>query len=224
MVEISFLGHSGIRIRGKNTAIVIDPPNGQILAIETPKKVSADIVLLTQEEVAAHSNLELVQSETGQVFKISTPGEYEISQTEITGIPATSKGACFSESNKLTIYRILLDGLNLVFLGTIGKLTQNLVSEISTCDVLFLPVGGRVSIGPKEAVEVMTALEPSIVVPIHFGTGEKTMPAGRQDSLGSIDQFLTQVGKIPQETSVKLQITKDKLPEEVKIVELTYAK
>lgn len=213
MIEISFLGHSGVRIRGKKVSLVIDPPTGQILGIETPKKVQADIILLTQEEVAAHSNLELVQPETDQVFKISTPGEYEISQTEITGLSASSKGACFSDSNKLTIYHILLDGINLVFLGTISRLTQNLVEELSQVDILFLPVGGRVSIGPKEAADIMTTLEPSIVVPIHFGTGEK-------DGLGSIDQFLTQVGKIPTGVADKLQITKDKLPEEVKIVTL----
>lgn len=217
MIEVSFLGHSGVRVKGKKVALVIDPPNGQILGIDTPKKVTADLVLLTQKEVAAHSNLELVQATNSQIFQISTPGEYEISQTEITGLASSSKGACFAPINKLTIYQILLDGINLVFLGTIARLTQNLISEISTCDVLFLPVGGRVSIGPKEAVEVMTELEPLIVVPIHFGTGEK-------NGLGSIDQFLTQVGKIPTETLEKLQITKDGLPEEVKIVRLTYAK
>lgn len=227
MVEISFLGHSGVRIQGKKVSLVIDPPTGQILGIETPKKVQADIVLLTQEEVPAHSNLEIVQpsnSETlpadRQVFQISTPGEYEISQTEITGLSASSKGAClpagrlgFSESNKLTIYHIKLSGINLVFLGTISRLTQNLVEELSQVDILFLPVGGRVSIGPKEATDVMTTLEPAIVVPVHFGTGEK-------DGLSSIDQFLAQVGKIPTEMADKLQITKDKLPEEVKIVTL----
>lgn len=224
MIEISFLGHSGVRIRGKKVSLVIDPPTGQILGIETPKKVQADIVLLTQEEVPAHSNLEIVQptnSETlpagRQVFQISTPGEYEISQTEITGLSASSKGACFSESNKLTIYHILLDGINLVFLGTISRLTQNLVEELSQVDILFLPVGGRVSIGPKEAADIMTTLEPLIVVPVHFGTGEK-------DGLGSIDQFLAQVGKIPTVVVDKLQITKDKLPEEVKIVVLNQIK
>lgn len=217
MVEVSFLGHSGVRIRGKKIALVIDPPDGQILGIDTAKKVAADLVLLTQKEVAAHSNLGLVQPTNSQFFQISTPGEYEISQTEIMGLAANSRGSCFADSNKLTIYHILIDGINLVFLGTIGRLTQNLIESLAAVDVLFLPVGGKVSIEPKEAVEVMTALEPSIVVPIHFGTGEK-------NGLGSIDQFLTQVGKIPTETSEKLQITKDRLPEEVKIVRLRYAK
>lgn len=217
MVEITFLGHSGVRISGKKVSLVCDPPNGKLLGITTPEKVTADLVLLTQKEVAAHSNLDIVQPAAGQVFQVAGPGEYEISQTEIEGIAAVSKGSCFSDSNKLTIYQILLDGISQVFLGTIAKLPQNLVEQLGTVDILFLPVGGKVSLEPKEAASVITTLEPAIVIPIHFSEGEK-------DGLGTLDKFLAQVGKIPTETSNKLQITKDKLPEEVKIVVLQSAK
>lgn len=215
MVEISFLGHSGVRICGKKVSLVCDPPNGQVLGIPTPKKkVLADIVLLTQKEVAAHSNLEIVEPANSVVFPITGPGEYEISQTEITGIATNSKGACFAQIDKLTIYQIKISGVSLVFLGTIAKLTQNLVEQIAACDILFLPVGGKVSIEPKEAVGVITSLEPKIVIPIHYAQGE-------QDGLAKLEQFLNQVGKIRVENLEKLQITTDKLPEEVKIVTFT---
>lgn len=238
MVEVSFLGHSGVRIRGKKVSLVIDPPAGDILGNKISKKVAADIVMLTQSQVAAHSNLELVQPAAGQLFKIEGPGEYEIQTTEILGLPAISQGSCLpageaglSDSTKLTIYQILLDGISLVFLGTISKLSQNLVEQLSAVDVLFLPVGGKVSIELKEAVNVITTLEPAIVVPIHYSQGEKAIPArldsakraSRQDGLGTIDQFLAQVGKIPKDEAEKLQVTRDKLPEEVKIVVLKNA-
>lgn len=213
MVEISYLGHSGVRIRGKRVTLVIDPPEGNILGIQTPKNVTADIVLLTQGQVAAHSNLAIVKPLNGEIFQISGPGEYEISQTEITGFAANSRGSCYSDSTKLTIYQIEIDEILLLFLGTIAKLQQNLVEQLSSVDVLFFPAGGKVSIDPGEADNVITSLEPAIVVPIHYQAGEK-------DGLGSLDNFLTQVGKIPIETLDKLQISKDRLPEEVKIVVL----
>lgn len=223
MVEVSYLGHSGIRIRGKKVTLVVDPAAGEILGIQTPKKVTADILILSQEEVPAHSNLELVQPTAGELFKISGPGEYEIQATEILGLAATSNGSCFSDINRLTIYQILIDGISLVFLGTISKLTQNLVESLGAIDILFFPAGGKVSIEPKEANNVITSLEPKIVVPIHYAGGEKTVSENRQNGLGTLENFLTQVGRIPVENLDKLQVTKDKLPEEVKIVVLKNA-
>lgn len=217
MVEITFLGHSGIRIRGKKVTLVIDPPNFEILQMTQSKKITADLVLLTQKEVRSHSNLAIVQSPNGEIFQISGPGEYEILGTEIEGVAATSKSSCQSDSNSLTIYQILLDGLNLVYLGTISKLNQNQIEQLSAVDILFLPAGGVGSLEPKEAVNIITTLEPAIVIPIHFSEGE-------EDGLGTIGKFLAQVSKIPTENAEKLQVSREKLPDEVKIVVLNRIK
>jgi L-ascorbate metabolism protein UlaG (beta-lactamase superfamily) len=107
------------------------------------------------------------------------------------------------------------DGMNICHLGDLGhKLSQGQIGNIGNVDILFIPVGGHYTIGASEAVEVITSLEPRIVIPMHYkATG---LDAKLSEVLAPVEDFIKEIGLEPVRDN-KLTITPDKLPEEMQV-------
>jgi L-ascorbate metabolism protein UlaG (beta-lactamase superfamily) len=107
-------------------------------------------------------------------FIISGPGEYEIKGIFIKGFMTTSKYGGAEHIN--TIYSISLENMNLCFLGAIGtsELPATIKEELGDIDIVFLPIGGEGVLTAAEANKLATALEPKMIIPMHFdGVGDK---------------------------------------------------
>ena len=64
------------------------------------------------------------------------------------------------------------EGLTVVHLGDLGQpLTAEQVEKIGRCDVLLLPVGGTYTIDMRQAKAVAEAVNPQVIVPMHFREG-----------------------------------------------------
>src|SRR5579872_170923 len=170
MVDIWFHGQACVRVKGKNTTIVFDPYDPNFIGL-SPLKVSADIICVTHEH-GDHNNASAVNGvEDGKKpFVISGPGEYEISGVNIVGVPSFHDDKEGAERGKNTIYSVTVDDVNLVHLGDLGqkKLSQEQVEALSSCDVLFIPVGSVYTISGNEAPDIVSQIEPKIIVPIHY--------------------------------------------------------
>lgn len=214
MVDIYFLGQACFRIKGKKTTIVVDPYDSDFIGLSS-LKLEADIVCVTHEH-KDHSAVENVKGvdESG-AFVISGPGEYEIRGVNIVGISSFHDDKEGTERGRNVIYQMTVDGVNIVHVGDLGqkKLTQAQVEEIS-CDVLLLPVGGVYTIDGKEAVEIISQLEPKVVIPMHY-----KLPKLKVD-LKDVSEFLTAVGKEKIEPLPKYSISEDKIPQETEVVVL----
>jgi len=213
MVDITFLGHSSFKIRGKKLVILVDPLSQELVGAKR-KKEEADIVLLTQKENPYHSDLSWVGGKDGkEPFVISGPGEYEIFGCQILGIDLEAKENPESKAGKTVIYQMKLDDFLLLHLGSLGKkLSQQEVEELTSVEILMIPVGGVWVLEPKEAIEVIAQLEPKIVIPMHYLEEKVELP------LKGIDKFLTQIGAEGKMPLDKLSLTREKLPEETEIV------
>ena len=70
----------------------------------------------------------------------------------------------------LKVYLVELDGLKLCFLGAID--TIDLPSEaneaIDEIDILFVPVSGKGTLSPPEAVKLAARLEPHLIIPMNY--------------------------------------------------------
>jgi len=218
MIDITFFGHSSFKIRGKKISIIVDPPSQQLRGAKS-KKEEADIVLLTQKENPYHSDLSWVLGRNGkEPFVILGAGEYEILGSQIWGIGLEAKESPESNAGVTVIYQVKLDDFVLLHLGSLWrKLSQKEVEELENVEILMIPVGGNWVLEPKEATEVITQLEPKIVIPMHYR--EENTPL----SLNGIDKFLTQIGLEDKPPLDKLSLTKEKLPEETEIVVLKKA-
>ena len=212
-MDITYLGHSSFRLKGKTATLITDPFDPQMVGLSYPK-VEADIVTVSHEH-ADHNKVELVKN----VSKvISGPGEYEIKGVSIIGIASfhdNKKGAIRGGN---TIYIIEMDKLRLVHLGDLGhKLSDDIFSDFGEIDVLIVPVGGEYTITSSDAVEVVQDIEPEIVIPMHYklpGMDEKTF-----GKLSGVDEFINQVG-LAVEKSDKLSLKKENLFGDQKVVVL----
>jgi L-ascorbate metabolism protein UlaG (beta-lactamase superfamily) len=111
-------------------------------------------------------------------FAVQGPGEYErqgvviqgfLSKSEY-GLPAQAGLAKGQESAVNTIYAVDLEDMTLVHLGALSdaELSQEAREGIGEIDVLFVPVGGEGVLSAAKAHELAVALEPKIIIPMHW--------------------------------------------------------
>jgi L-ascorbate metabolism protein UlaG (beta-lactamase superfamily) len=187
-MEITYLGHSSFKIKGKSTAVVIDPFDPNAIGIKFPK-VDAEIVTISHNH-DDHNKSGLVEN----VRKvIDGPGEYEINGISIIGISTFHDDKKGKERGKNIIFVFEVDGMRLLHLGDLGhKLEDAQIKEIGNIDILFIPVGGYYTIDAKTAVEVQRQIGPSIVIPMHFkpeGVNNETL-----NNLSSVEDFIKESG------------------------------
>ncbi|KPJ70780.1 hypothetical protein AMJ51_01015, partial [Microgenomates bacterium DG_75] len=136
----------------------------------------------------------------------------------IFGIASYHDKSSGAKRGENTIYLISLDGLRLAHLGDLGhKLTETQLEELNGVDVLFIPVGGTFTIDDNEAIEVVAQIEPRIIIPMHYKTADMKPDFGIKLT---VDDFLKAIGEEANKAKEKLDISKDKLPEEREIVVL----
>ncbi len=210
-MDITYLGHSSFRLRGKTASLVTDPFDPEIVGFPFPK-VSADIVTISHEH-KDHNNAELVKD----VKKVvSGPGEYEINEVSIIGIASYHDDKKGAKRGKNTIYVIEMDGQRIVHLGDLGhKLSEKFIEKVGNVDVLIIPVGGEYTIGAAKATELVRAIEPRMTIPMHYKVpklNKKTFA-----KLSSVESFITKIG-IPAEKTNKLNVSSGTIEEEQKVV------
>ena len=85
--------------------------------------------------------------------------------------------------------------------------------------VALVPVGGGSGMNAAKAAEVISLLEPNIVIPMHFATPGSTI------QLDPLSKFLKEMGLADVEKQPSLKVTSvSSLPEETKVVVLDYQK
>jgi len=184
-MEITYIGHSCFKIKDKTISLVIDPYDPKI-GYKLPK-LSCDVLLVTHDHFD-HNNIAGVSDYR---LLIDGPGEYEVGGCFIYGKSVSHDEKDGAERGKSTMYLINVDGIDILHLGDLGcELSQEDLEKIPNVDVLMIPVGGKYTIDAKTAVKVISAIEPSYVLPMHYNTPDLTGIEG----LSGIDEFLDEMG------------------------------
>jgi len=171
-------------------------------------------ILTISHEHRDHCNRRGVR---GRPKIICGPGEYEIGGVFITGIPTYHDGRRGSYRGKNTIYLIEFADLTLLHLGDLGHVpSQAQVGDLNDVEVLFIPVGGGPTINAAQATEVVSLLEPKIVIPMHYRTPVLKV---RLDPVG---KFLKAMGSEKIQPVESLKVSRSSLPEETQVVLLEY--
>lgn len=209
-MDIYWGGQALFKIKGKNAVAVIDPYNPEFTGLKLPKDLDGDLALATHDH-KDHNNLKAV---AGNPIEITGPGEYDIKGIAIVGVSTYHDDKKGTERGKNTVYNLNIEGLNIVHLGDLGDtLTEDEIQEIGDVDILMIPVGGTYTIDAKVAANVVSQLEPKIILPMHYGG----LP-GLKFPLDPVENFLKEMGVENSTPSPKLTITKDKLPDEPQVV------
>ena len=204
---ISWHGLSCFRIQTKDSTIVVDPFDQSVgIKPSIPSKLTADIIV-SSKDGAASRNFKAVG---GDPFCITTPGEYEVKNTFVYGYPIPSgKG-------EGSIFRIEAEDLTIAHISALSAPLENgEIEMIEEADIVFLPVGGDNGLDYKNAVKLVSEIEPRIIIPCLYDI------KGLKMKLDPLEKFLKEFGIKNPETIDKFKITRKDLPqEEVKVVVL----
>lgn len=210
MAEFRWFGHNCFRIRAREATILTDPL-GKLTGYSLPRQ-TADIVTISHQH-PGHNNLSAIKPDY-QV--ISGPGEYEMSDTFVTGIRTYHDDQTGAERGYNTVYLIEVEGMTICHLGDLGHIPgSDQIEAMAQADILLIPVGGGPVISPETAAEIVAMLEPKIVIPMQYATG-----AGDKDR-GALAPFLTALGSSAPEPVDKLTVRASDLTDTLRLVILT---
>jgi L-ascorbate metabolism protein UlaG (beta-lactamase superfamily) len=212
-MEITWYGHSCFRLAERGMATVVcDPFDSETVGYE-PLKLKADIVT-SSHDAPGHNYLNAVK---GYSHAITGPGEFEIGSVFITGVQMDGQGKKAEEKPANTLYVFDYMGITVAHLGDMRSVPpQNEIESLGTVHIVLVPVGGGSGLNAAKAAEIVSLLEPNIVIPMHYATPATKVPLDR------LDKFLKEMGMHEIETVPSLKVTKTSLPEETKLVVLAY--
>jgi len=214
-MEITWFGHSCFRLTERSLATVVtDPFDSESVGYE-PIKLRADIVTISHDS-PGHNNAAAVK---GTSHVIDGPGEFEIGGVFITGVQTDGMGRKSEERHRNTLYVFDYMGITIAHLGDLRTVpSQAEIEALGTVHVALVPVGDGDSLNAAKAAEVVSLLEPGIVIPMHYHT-----PAAKV-TLDHLEKFLKEMGLHEAETVPSLKVTRSSLPEETKVIVLNYQK
>jgi L-ascorbate metabolism protein UlaG (beta-lactamase superfamily) len=213
-MEITWYGHSCFRLTERNFATVVTDPFDNKSIGYSSLKLRSDIVTVSHD-APGHNNTDAVK---GTSHVIDGAGEFEIGGVFITGVQtdgARKKGK--EEGADNTVYVFDYDGITVAHLGDLKQVpTQSEIELFGTVNVALVPVGGGGGLNAAKAAEVISLLEPNLVIPMHYST-----PATKL-SLDALNKFLKEMGLSKLDAQPSLKVTRSSLPSETHVVVLEY--
>lgn len=205
-MELQFYGANCVKLTTKKATITIDDNLADLGGKSVTK--TGDISLYTGAHGAVTAEPKII---------IDQPGEYEVSNISIHGVPARSH---LNEEGKYgaTIYKLVIEDLRVAVVGHIyPSLSSSQLEAIGTVDILIIPVGGNgYTLDPVGALKVIKDIEPRLIVPTHYEDTSLNYPVPQQP----LEEALKTLGVEPHETTAKLKVKAGELGEVTRMVVL----
>ena len=219
-MDISWLGHSSIRIVSRDITLITDPyPDSIGFSMGSQ---TAHIVTVSNDH-PHHSSVGLIG---GEPRVLKGPGQYEVHGFNITGLGTKLEESVESEDGdegevveKIrrtnTVYTYRSEGLSVCNLGDLNRrLTPAQIGDQGSIDVLIVPAGGGCTISPSEVLEQANVFGAKIIIPVHFA--HETPVEG----LEPIDGFLKEFAVEDPTPQIRINVTQTNLPRETQVVAL----
>jgi L-ascorbate metabolism protein UlaG (beta-lactamase superfamily) len=214
-MEITWYGLSCFRLTERRMATVVTDPYDHKVVGYKPLNLRGDIVSVSHIS-PGHDHIAAVKSKP---WVIDGPGEFEIGGVFITAVQTNVR-----TKGKPDLRNILCvfdyDGITVAHLGDLRRVpSQSQVEALGTVNIALVPVGGAGNgLNAAKAAEVVSLLEPGIVIPMHYKT-----PTCKLE-LDSLDKFVKEMGLSSFEPEPSLKITKSAISSETRVVVLDYKK
>ena len=167
---ITHHGVDFVKIQVGDFVLAVNPISKQSKFDTT--RFGADLILVSSNHVDTNG-IELVNGGSKTPFIINGPGEYEIMGNFVHGFLSQTHYGGDEKIN--TIYNLMVDGINLCFLGLLdGDLPSEVKAGLGDIDILFVPIGGNGVLNAMEASKIAVKLEAKLIIPLHYGAiGDK---------------------------------------------------
>lgn len=155
-MKITWIGHSCFKVEDQGASVVLDPyKDGSVPGLK-PVREKAGMALCSHGH-GDHNAAENVEiADEPQVFQI----------TKIKTYHDNKKGLL---RGKNLIHILETGTFKIVHFGDIGcKLTAEQAGLLAGADVVLIPVGGHYTVDAEEAAQIVRAISPKRVIPMHF--------------------------------------------------------
>ncbi len=183
---ITYLGKQFFKIEQGKMTLAVNPVSKSSKS-GVSGRFGADIALITNNH-PDYNGLEQVSFGDRVPFAVTGPGDYEVKEIFIKGVP--SDVTIDDKKYINTIYNLTIDNITITFLGALsnGELSKEAREAISDPDILFIPVGDG-----KTSAKLASSLEPKLIIPMDYDAT-------------SLKAFLKEVGDDKAETFDKLTL------------------
>jgi L-ascorbate metabolism protein UlaG (beta-lactamase superfamily) len=206
-MELTWYGMSCFRMTERGLSTVVTDPYGDQAGLPN-LRLKGDLVTVSHD-APGHNHVDAV---SGRQHVFIGPGEYEVGNVFITGIST----AVDVQSKPNILYLFDFNGVTIAHLGDMQKVpTQTQIEALELVNILLVPVGGGNGLNAAQAAELVSMLEPNIVIPMHY-----QMP-GLKYNLDGVERFLKEMGVTDASEESSLKITAASVPEETQVVLLT---
>lgn len=222
-------GAVGLRWHGQSMFVITSPGGTRVLLdpfnpIGYPMpNAPLDVQVATiSHEHPDHNNAGLAASGALLIRGLTPEGWADVNQrigdVQVRTVRAFHDGAGGAMRGRNAIFVFETAGLRIAHLGDLGhQLTPEQVTALGgPVELLMVPVGGTFTLGAAEATELVNALRPRLVFPMHYRTPAVNI------QIATVDAFLE--GKTVQRVgSATMNVGRASLPAQTTVVVLDYA-
>lgn len=195
VIEVEYIAHAAFLFRAGDTELLIDPYASRVwLGYDWPEGITPDAVLITHPHYDhdAGRYREMPFPWDGSIPVVDSPGVFHFGEFTVTGVEgkhADPYGMEFGQLNTLMVVEAW--GIRIAHLGDNGPLTAEMVEGLGRIDVLMLPADGVDHIISKATTaDILSDLDPHIVIPMHYRLADLEAEPGSPSDLGEIDPWL----------------------------------
>lgn len=209
MLDVEYKGGNTVVLKTKNTTVVVDPKRSVFGGKDTLEKGAIELVTESRFQIG---------SPDAHII-LDGPGEYEVEDFSIRGIPAKRHIDQETAGNESTIYRVEAGDVKLAVVGNIaGPLDDDQLEAVGVVDILIVPVGGGgYTLDATAAVALVRTIDPRVVIPVHYNDSALAYEVPQSD----IDEFVAEMGVSVEKVGEKYRLKSvGALPESLTIIEI----
>lgn len=164
-MRIQWIGQAAFFLSASNGArVLMDPFNRQCGLIRDD--FPAHVVTFSHRHLDHYDATAI-----GSAKVVEGPGEHVAAGIKFFGLQAFHDTKMGKLRGQVTMFQTWLDGLSIVHLSDLGHPLNTYTRDtFGNIDILMVPCGGRVTIDPKQALEVIELLNPKIAILMAYHT------------------------------------------------------
>lgn len=210
MFDIEYKGANAIVFATKKVRVVFDPN----LAVVGAKNVSVkdSVEVATEDRFAV--------TDPAPRLLLNGPGEYEVGDVAISGIPDRRHIDTDADGKKSTIYKISVGDVRGVVIGNIQpKLSDDQLENIGMVDFAIIPVGGSgYTLDAVSASSMVRQLDPKVVIPVHYADSSINYEVPQ----AGVEDFMKELNANVVEAGLKWRLKKPAdLPDSLTVVQIS---
>jgi L-ascorbate metabolism protein UlaG (beta-lactamase superfamily) len=187
-MKLTWLGHSCVLLSGTKN-VIVDPFIGDGIEITADCDIIAithghgdhmgDTVRLNKTTIAINEIAKYLAKKGIRAEGMNIGGTIEVDGILFTMTPAVhsswlEEGGIGCNGGAAAGYIITMDGKKVYHAGDTALFSDmKLIGDIYRPDVALLPIGGRFTMGPDEAMMAAQYIGAPLVIPIHYNTWPK---------------------------------------------------